>query len=43
MNDHYLIDSSEINEAFFDTGTTFSYFPSRLWDSIMFHFDLFCE
>ena len=43
MNDHFLAGSENVKQAFVDSGTTFSYIPKRMWDSLMFHFDYFCE
>ena len=43
MNDHFLQGSDQVKQAFVDSGTTFSYLPRRIWDSLMFHFDYFCE
>lgn len=43
MHDHFLLGSESINHAFVDSGTTFTYLPPDIWDSLMFHFDHFCN
>ena len=43
MNNHPLKGSHNWDVGFLDSGTTFSYLPHDMWDSLMFHFDFFCE
>jgi len=43
MNDHNMQGTESIQRAFVDSGTTFTYLPRTLWDSLMYHFDYFCE
>lgn len=35
--------SDEVKAAFVDSGTTFSYLPKQMWESLMYQFDNFCE
>ena len=43
MNDHLLTGSLVAKHGFVDSGTTFTYLPKRLWESVLNHFDIFCE
>ena len=43
INDHRIGGSGAITQAFVDSGTTFSYFPRKMWDTIVAHLDHFCE
>lgn len=43
MNNHALQGSTKWRIGFVDSGTTFSYLPKDLWDSLVFHFNDFCE
>lgn len=43
VNGHPLKGSHQFSSGFIDSGTTFSYLPSPLYDSILFHFDVFCD
>lgn len=43
MHDHFLLGSESIRHAFVDSGTTFTYLPPDIWDSLMYHFDYFCN
>ena len=43
MNDHTIAGSDSWTEGFVDSGTTFTYVPSKMWDQLMVHFDYFCE
>ena len=43
MNNHPIKGSHNWDIGFLDSGTTFSYLPHDMWDSLMFHFDYFCE
>lgn len=43
MNNHAIGGSNKWHLGFVDSGTTFSYFPSDLWDSLIFHFKHFCD
>jgi hypothetical protein len=43
MNNHPIKGSHNWDVGFLDSGTTFSYLPHDMWDSLMFHFDFFCE
>ena len=43
MNGHMMKGSSDWSTAFVDSGTTFTYVPAKMWDSLMVHFDYFCD
>ena len=43
MNNHPLAGSNKWSVGFIDSGTTFSYFPKELWDSLVYHFQFFCS
>ena len=43
VHNHEINGSEYWNVGFLDTGTTFSYLPGDLWDSLILHFDYFCE
>jgi hypothetical protein len=43
MNGHMLAGSSDWTTAFVDSGTTFTYVPPNMWNSLMIHFDFFCD
>jgi len=43
INNHSISHSESWSVAFLDTGTTFSYLPSDMWDSLIIHIDSFCE
>lgn len=43
VHDHFLQGSESVKHAFIDSGTTFTYLPRDMWDSLMYHFDYFCE
>lgn len=43
VNGHPIKGSHRFSSGFIDSGTTFSYLPSPLYDSILFHFDVFCD
>ena len=43
MNSHPLSGSSKYDTGFLDSGTTFTYLPRALYQSIMFHMKFFCE
>ena len=40
---HPLKGSTKFSIGFIDSGTTFSYLPKELYDSIIFHVDQFCQ
>lgn len=42
INGHPIKGSNRFSTGFIDSGTTFSYLPSELYDSVLFHFDQFC-
>jgi hypothetical protein len=42
MNNHYMAGSEQFNVGFIDSGTTFSYFPTKLFNMFIIHFDWFC-
>jgi len=43
MNNHPIRGSHNWDVGFLDSGTTFSYLPTDMWDSLMYHFDYFCD
>jgi hypothetical protein len=43
MNNHPLAGSNKWSVGFIDSGTTFSYVPYELWDSLVYHFDNYCN
>jgi len=43
INNHMIDGSDEYKTAFVDSGTTFTYFPSALYDSMLYHMDWFCK
>jgi hypothetical protein len=43
MNGHPLAGSNKFTLGFVDSGTTFSYLPAELYDSVVYHFDHFCQ
>ena len=43
MNGHPIGGSNKYNIGFVDSGTTFSYLPADLYDSILYHFHYFCS
>ena len=43
VGDHKIKGSGEVRKAFLDSGTTFTYFPVKLWNSIIYHLDYFCR
>jgi hypothetical protein len=43
MNNHFLAGSNIYNVGFFDSGTTFTYFPTALFTRIKQHFEWFCK
>lgn len=43
MNGHPLGGSNKFSVGFVDSGTTFSYLPNELYDSIIYHFKHFCD
>ena len=43
INDHMMSGSYIAKQGFVDSGTTFTYLPQKLWDSLMSHFDYFCD
>jgi hypothetical protein len=43
MNDHFIKGSDEWKVGFIDSGTTFAYFPRRLFNLMREHFDWFCN
>ena len=42
MNDH-LIETDKIKRAFIDSGTTFTYVPTNIYNAIKLHFEWFCS
>ena len=42
MNNHLIAGSEHVSVGFLDSGTTFTYMPSKLWNEIELHFDWFC-
>lgn len=43
VNGHPISGSNKFSIGFIDSGTTFSYLPAELYDSLLFHFDNFCK
>jgi len=43
VNEHPMAGSSAYNIGFVDSGTTFSYLPHGLWDSLVYHFSYHCN
>eukprot|EP00347_Sterkiella_histriomuscorum_P001127 403373223 len=43
MNNHVIDGSTEFGIGFIDSGTTFTYLPSKLWNMLIQHFDWFCR
>ena len=43
VNGHPIKGSNKYSVGFVDSGTTFSYLPNELYDSLLFHFDYFCK
>ena len=43
MNNHYMAGTNRYSVGFLDSGTTFTYFPTRLFSTIKNHFDWFCS
>jgi hypothetical protein len=43
VNGHPISGSNKFSMGLVDSGTTFSYLPAELYDSILFHFDDFCK
>ena len=43
MGNHPIKGSEAWSVGFLDSGTTFSYLPTDMWDSLIYHFDCFCE
>jgi len=43
MGDHLMAGSEAFTTGFIDSGTTFTYLPSKLFDIIRTHFELYCE
>jgi hypothetical protein len=42
INNHYMAGSDWFHVGFIESGTTFSYFPTKLFDIFIIHFDWFC-
>lgn len=42
MNNHFIAGSEEYTRGFIDSGTTFTYLPSKLIEQLTSHFDWFC-
>ena len=43
MDNHLMSGSQEFGIGFVDSGTTFTYMPPQLFNSILIHFDQFCS
>ena len=43
MNNHEIHQANDIKTGFIDSGTTFTYIPSSLFEGLKEHFDWFCE
>ena len=43
INSHFIAESEQFNVALVDSGTTFTYIPSGLFDLIDKHFEWFCD
>jgi hypothetical protein len=43
MNNHLISGSESFNIGFIDSGTTFTYLPSGLYNELKVHFDWFCS
>lgn len=43
VNGHPISNSNRFSIGFVDSGTTFSYLPAELYDSLIYHFKFFCE
>lgn len=43
VNKHMIKGSEKWSIGFVDSGTTFSYFPSEMFNQLMVHFDYFCD
>jgi hypothetical protein len=43
MNDHMMKGTEQFSSGFIDSGTTFAYLPSKVYNIIRTHFELFCE
>lgn len=43
VNGQELLGSEEVKAAFVDSGTTFTYLPRQMWDSLVYQLDNFCE
>ena len=43
INRHPISGSNRWNVGFIDSGTTFTYIPTEMWDSLAYHFDYYCE
>lgn len=43
MNDHKIHQAQDIKFGFIDSGTTFSYLPTSLFNGLKEHFDWFCS
>ena len=42
MNDHFIESSEMFTEGFIDSGTTFTYLPTKLFSLLKIHFGWFC-
>merc|ERR1712038_635847 len=43
MNDHFMTTTDSIKRAFIDSGTTFTYVPTIIYNAIKLHFQWFCS
>jgi hypothetical protein len=42
INGHYMVGSHVFDRILFDSGSTFTYLPQKLFKMFLDHFDMFC-